>query len=77
MLNFKPIDQYNKEEILDHTLDMLIGIDILCNSATCIVEYSSNVSRFIKLAHKNIENVYDINNTVVDFEKYICPSYSF
>ena len=77
--NFKPITEMNNEEIFKHTLDMIIGLDIVLNSSLVITEYSSNVSRFIKLKHKNIDNVYDINTktNIIDLNKFICPSYSF
>lgn len=58
-----------------HTMDMIIGLDIVLNSKICICDYQSNVSRFIKLAHKNENNVYDVLNTPFDYTKKICPSY--
>lgn len=75
--NFKPIEYYNNEEIFEHTLKMLIGIEILRNSDICVLDYQSNVSRFIKLAHKNVDNVYDVSDNVIDMNKNICPAYSF
>lgn len=77
--NFKSVTEMNNEEIFEHTLDMIIGLDIVLNSSLVITEYSSNVSRFIKLKHKNIDNVYDINTktNIIDLNKFICPSYSF
>jgi hypothetical protein len=69
----------NPSEIYNHTITMIIGIDLLINSNICVLDYQSNVSRFVKLAHNNINNVYDIitktNN--IDINKKICPAYSF
>ena len=76
---FKPINQMNNEEIYNHTLDMIIGIDMVLNSSLVITDYSSNVARFIKIKHKNSDCVYDIQSKTnyIDYNKIICPSYSF
>jgi hypothetical protein len=71
------IDRMNNDEIYQHTMDMIIGIDIVLNSNICICEYSSNVSRFIKLAHNDSNNVYDVNypNDNIDWNNTTCPSF--
>ena len=76
---FKPINQMNNEEIYKHTLDMIIGIDIVLNSSLVITDYSSNVARFIKLKHKNSDCVYDVQSKTnhIDYNNIICPSYCF
>ena len=58
----KTLTEMTPQEMYKHTLDMLIGIDILANSNMCVLDYQSNVSRFIKLFHKNPKNVFDIEN---------------
>lgn len=75
--NTIPIDKLNNDEIFNHTLEMIIGIDIVLNSNISICEYSSNVSRFIKLAHNNSDNVYDVLNSDkdIDWNKTRCPSF--
>lgn len=75
----KPVEDMNKEEKYQHVLNMIVGIDIATNSNICITDYQSNVSRFIKLAHKNPDNVYDVltGNSDIDYEKLICPAYGF
>jgi hypothetical protein len=75
--NTEPIDLLDNNKIFKHTLDMIIGIDIVLKSNICILDYQSNVSRFIKLAHNNSNNVYDLRNIDLDinYNKYICPSY--
>ena len=75
--NFTPIDKLNNHEIYEHTIEMIIGIDIVLNSNISICEYSSNVSRFIKLAHKNSNNVYDVLNPDKDIDWNLtrCPSF--
>jgi hypothetical protein len=72
-----PIEQLNNTEIYEHTLNMLIGIQIVLESNIVICDYSSNVSRFIKLANKNSNNVFDINNPDkdIDWNKTTCPAF--
>ena len=72
-----PIDKLNPEQMYEHTLEMLIGIDIVLNSNIAICEYSSNVSRFIKLAHINCDNVFDVlnPNRDIDWNKTRCPAF--
>ena len=72
---YKTVHQMDSNEIFEHTCDMLIGIDILLQSTYCILDYQSNVSRFIKLAHQNPLNVYDIDNYYMDMQSNICPAY--
>jgi len=71
------IQNMNKSEIYEHTIDLLSGIEISKYSKTCIVDYSSNVARFMKLVHTHPENVFDVNGAIVDYNKYICPSHWF
>ena len=77
--HFKPINQMNNEEIYSHTLKMIIGIDMVLNSSLVITDYSSNVARFIKLKHKDIDCVYDIQSKTnyIDYNKKICPGCHF
>lgn len=77
--DIKPISEYNSEEIYEHTLEMLIGIDIVLYSKYCILDYQSNVSRFIKLAHNNPNNVINVlePNNDINYNKIVCPAYSF
>lgn len=78
---FKPVDQMNSDEIYEHTIQMIIGIDIVLNSHICVTDYESNVSRFIKLAHNNPDNVFNINNnnnnTTRDLNIILFPAYTF
>jgi len=75
----KPVEDMNNEEKHKHVLNMIIGIDIVLNSNICITDLQSNVSRFIKLAHKKPDNVYDVltGNSDLNYNKMICPAYSF
>jgi len=75
--NFTSIDKLNNNQIYEHTTEMLVGIDIVLNSNISICDFSSNVSRFIKLAHNNSNNVYDVINPDkdIDWNKTICPSF--
>lgn len=76
---YKPVDKMDSKEIYNHTLEMLIGIDIVLNSNIVVTDYSSNVARFIKLKHSNSDNVYDIisKSNNIDYNKMICPSRGF
>ena len=58
----KKTTQMTKEQKYNHTAKMIIGIDIVLNSELCICEFSSNVSRFIKLAHKDKKKYKIINS---------------
>lgn len=75
----KSVDEMNHDEKYKHTIDLLTDVDILINSNICVLDYQSNISRFVKLAHNDPENVYDIlnPNKEIDFNKKICPAYSF
>ena len=77
LLQFKPVDQMNSTELYEHTIQMLIGIDIVLNSKICVLDYESNVSRFIKLAHTNPNNVFDINKKVISLYTILFPAYGF
>jgi hypothetical protein len=73
--NTKPIIQYSNEEIYDHTIEMLIGLEICKHSKYLALDMQSNVSRYLLLSHNNINNVLDIQNTIIDLNKPIlCPS---
>lgn len=56
----KPINKMNSEEIYEHTVNMIIGLDIVRHSCYCILDNQSNVSRFINITHDNLQNVFDI-----------------
>lgn len=75
----KSVNQMNKEEIFEHTLTMIVGIELVLQSNICICDFQSNVSRFIKLAHPYPDNVIDVMdpNRVLDLTVNICPSYGF
>jgi len=75
--SFKPVYQMNSDELYNHTLEMLIGIDIVLYSNTCVLDYESNISRFIKISHSNPNNVFDINKQYIDFENIVFPAYGF
>jgi len=75
----KSTEEMSKEEIKEHTIKMIVGIDIVRNSKICVTDYQSNVGRFIKLSHHNQSNVYDVvtSSNIIDYDKSICPAYSF
>lgn len=66
-------------EIYNHTINIIIGIDIVLHSNICITDFQSNVSRFIKLAHLNDSNVFDVLNPKceIDYNHCLCPAFDF
>ena len=56
----KPINKMNPDEIYEHTVNMIIGLDIVRHSRYCILDNQSNVSRFINITHDQLQNVFDI-----------------
>ena len=74
---FVPIEMQTPEQVREHTTDMLIGIDFLLKSKVCVTDYLSNVTRFIKFAHPNIDAVYDIHRRTnkLDLRMVGCPAY--
>jgi hypothetical protein len=77
------IQNMNTNEIYNHTIDLLSCVDISKYSNKCVVDYSSNISRFIKWFHENPENVYSINDDInndnkIDYNRLIiCPSWGW
>jgi len=71
----KPVTAMTNIEKYNHTMTMLVAIDIVINSKYCVFDYQSNISRFIKLAHKNPKNVFDIDGFELDLNKEFCPAY--
>ena len=75
----KSVEDMNPNEIYNHTITMITGIDIVCKSNVCICDYESNVGRFIKLFHNDsskVHNILDPDNDI-DYSKRICPAFSF
>jgi hypothetical protein len=77
--NSKTVQEMNADEKYKHTMDMIIGIDIVLNSNICVTDYQSNVSRFIKLSHKNSDNVYNIDTQTshLDYDIVVNPAFGF
>ena len=73
--NTKSVEDMNKDEIYKHTLDMIIGVDLVRKSNICICDFQSNVTRFIKLSHNNPNNVYNIIDPMyqINYNKIIKP----
>lgn len=79
MKQSKPVESMNADEIYDHTITMICGIELVRMSKICVCDYESNVARFIKLIHQNPTNVFNINDASndINYGKIICPAYSF
>jgi hypothetical protein len=54
----------NKEEMLDHMITFLVGVDLLYKSSICVTDYSSNVAKFLNLWKGY--NVIDVLNREYD-----------
>lgn len=77
LMTSKTVEEMTPTEIYDHTMNMIIGIDICSNSKFCVLDYQSNVSRFICLNHKDYTKVCDFRYPYehVGMEWNICPAY--
>ena len=75
----KPIADMTLQEKYDHTMELLTSVDICINSKYCVCDYKSNVSRFIKIAHNNFNNVFDVNNmdSKISLDSKLCPAFDF
>ena len=65
----------SNEQIKEHTMEMLMSLDITLSSKVCVTDFQSNVARFIKLAHHNYDAVFEVTGIEMDLNKKICPSY--
>lgn len=77
LAEMKSVDNMNPDEIYQHTLEMLVGIDIVLHSNICILDGQSNVSRFICITHDHLENVFDFRfpNDHFDMNRTTCPAW--
>ena len=69
----KIIFDMNKEEIREHMVTFLVGLDIVLQSKICVTDYSSNVGKFIKLW--NGDSVVHVFGQEMDLNKIECPAY--
>jgi hypothetical protein len=74
----KPLEMQPPEYIYEHTLDMLIGIDMIFQGRFCVTDYQSNITRFVKLGHPDIDSVYDIirRSNIINLYNTICPGWN-
>lgn len=75
--NTKPINLMKGNEMYDHIIEMIIGIDIVLNSKLVVADFSSGVANFIKLKHKTPETVWSMQNksNYINYDNIICPSF--
>lgn len=75
---YKPLEMQTPTEVYEHTMDMLIGIDMVFHGRICITDYQSNVTRFVKLGHPNMDSVYDIirRTNLINLYNTKCPAYN-
>ena len=78
ILNSTILANMSPTEKFEHTIHFITGVDILLRSNICICDYQSNVSRFIKLAHQQFDNVFNVlePNKNIDLNIItICPAW--
>jgi len=69
----KLIFELNKDEMKEHMVTFLVGIEIVMRSNMCITDYSSNVARFLKL--RNSDSVFHVSGEELDMNRVCCPAY--
>jgi hypothetical protein len=73
---FTPVDKMDSEQLYKHTIEMLVGVDIVLHSKHCTLDYQSNVGRFICVAHYDNKNVIDVRfNECIQMYWTMCPAY--
>lgn len=71
------VDTMNPEQIYQHTVDLLVGVDIMLHSRWAVLDNQSNVSRFISIIHDDPNYVVDVRfpDIPFDMERTLCPAY--
>jgi hypothetical protein len=74
---FTPVEKMNPDQIYQHTVDMLVGVDIVLHSKYCILDNQSNVARFISIAHNDYTKLFDVRypNENINMGWSMCPAY--
>jgi len=68
----------NKHEKHDHFMRMIIAFEIIQKSNILVTDYQSNSTRFLKLYHNNMNNVYSVlDDTQINMDRKLCPCYGF
>ena len=72
-----PVNKMDSNQIYDHTIEMLVGVDIVLHSKFCILDNQSNVARFISIAHNDQMKLFDIRYPTEHIQMYwtMCPAY--
>jgi hypothetical protein len=75
----KIVEDMSVSEMYKNTLTMIAGVDLACKSNICVLDYESNIGRFIKLFHNNSSNVYNLldPNNDINYKNIVCPAFSF
>lgn len=71
------VSKLSKDELFEHTIQLIVGIEIVLQSNICVCDYFSNISRFIKLMHTIPDNVFDIYrpDNMIDYNTTIIPAF--
>jgi hypothetical protein len=74
---FTPVDKMDSAEIYEHTIEMLIGVDIVLHSKFCILDNQSNVARFISIVHNDHMKLFDVRYPDENIQMHwtMCPAY--
>lgn len=77
LASVKPVDEMDPDEIYQHTMDMIVGVDIVLHSHTAILDNQSNVSRFISIIHDHLDRVSDVRcpDVLFDMNRTLCPAF--
>jgi hypothetical protein len=72
----KPVNTMTPDEVHNHTMELIVSVDMVKHSHVCVCDYQSNVSRFIKLFHNNLEAVVDVldPDTEIDMNQFAMPA---
>lgn len=73
----KPLEEMTPDEMYNHTINLITGVDIVIHSNVCILDKQSNVARFMNIAHNDYQKVFDVRypNENIDMNWTMCPAY--
>jgi len=73
----KPIENMEPDEIYEHTINLIVAVDIMIHSEYCVLDNQSNVSRFISVTHDDHMKLFDVRYPTenIDMGWTMCPAY--
>lgn len=74
----KPCDEFTSNEMKEHVEEMLIGFEICTKSRYMVIDFQSNVTRYLFIRNHNKENVISIDHPQVKCDvPFINPIFNF